>query len=662
MDKDIQQRFLQAENALIDTISRGDDSLMSFESYWSSLHADFSSRLSMGDLSADTISLANMVASRVAIIANCFFDFHKTHEESRNQLLDGVESILEGFNRVTISPPSMMTAQNAQSSESSLPLFIEPAYKWLLANIHNPYPTSDTKDNIARSSGCSINSVATWFISARRRIGWTTICRKHFKNCRADTIDAAFRALVKEDPACALSPAIFHDFQQMKAATQDLYASTFTKSALAGDLDAVVKDMTEDDRIRLEWEKKERAQEEKKHREETKEIRRLQRALDKQAKKAYTPFTSYPSPRHSRSPSPIPTLEESWTDESEDEEDHFIPPVLAGRKRRASVSSVLTDSTPSSRADRPMKRLRSSAKAPTPFAGPPALPSPPSSSTGLDGSDEVQIIAPQSSSGSSRRRRLSDADAHVAPKHPRSLHVRPRVHAVSDPLPKASAPMESNIDDWFQTNFFEIPGPVENVAFDQFAPVDIEVFDGYTFPDAQINSIEPPFQQKFIQPALVDVASFEAKLKVPSHTPVPAPDIGDLDNFNFFDAIFTIPPNDSGGAVGSSTAIDTIFKPPVDLIDLVPSDPFSWTDLLNSEQPFLSDINQFALPSSCGDFSQLLPEIDLSALQLPPLPPLSYTLPQSQPPADCVRLAKLEQLQLLREQTRLLEQDLAVSA
>lgn len=263
------------------------------------------------------------------------------------------------------------------------------------------------------------------------------------------------------------------------------------------------------------------------------------------------------------------------------------------------------------------------------------------------------------------------------PKRPRGLHVGPRIHTVSDPLPRASVSPERGIDDWFQTNFFEIPGPVENVGFDQFAPVDIQIFNGYTFPDTQTSPIEQPFQQNCIQPALVDrtftpsyksydtptdcltVTSSEAKLanvEIFSH----APDLGELDNFNFLNAISSIAPTYSGEEVGASTAIDTIFQPPADLIDLASLDHFSWTDLLNSEQPFLSDINQFSLPASCDEFSQLLPEIDLSALQLPPL---LYIHPHPQPPlpADCARLAKLEQLQHLREQTRLLEQDLAVS-
>ncbi|OJA19541.1 mating-type homeodomain transcription factor A1 [Rhizopogon vesiculosus] len=641
MDKDIRQRFQQAEGALLDSMSGGVDSLVSFESSLSSLYADLSRGIVTGQLSDDTISLANSVGARVGIITRCFLDLHKTQEESRTQFLDGVGSILESFGHVTISPPSLPTAQNTHSQESSLPPFIEPAYKWLLGNIHNPYPSSDTKENIAKSSGSSMNSVSAWFISARRRIGWTTICRKYFKNRRADTLDAAYRALVKEDPSIALPQTVFHDFIQMRATAQDLYASTFTKSALAGDLDVVVKDMTEEDRLQLEQEKKEHAQEEKKRRKEEKEIRRKQRALERQAQMALTAFTSYPSPSHSRSPSPVPTLEESWTDESEDEEGDINPPVLAGRKRRA--SSELTDSRQSPCMERLMKRLRSSAKLPGALVETPALPSPSSTTEGLDSNDEIEIVAPPCPSGSSRKRRLSDGDSHCVPKRPRGVLTGPRVHTVSDPLPRP----ESGIDDWFQTNFFEVPPPVENVGFDQSTPLDIEVFSGYTFSDTQENSM----------PTLADVPLFGqqvADLEVPSYNSFPTPLLGDLGQF--LDALSAFAPDNSCTA---PSAINTISQPSINLADPLSSGPCSWADLLNSDQSFLPTVDQFPQSSSCGDLSQILPEIDFSALHLPMLSPPPQ--PEISSPVDDARLAKLEQLQLLREQARLLEQDLAVS-
>jgi len=70
-------------------------------------------------------------------------------------------------------------------------------------------------------------------------------------------------------------------------------------------------------------------------------------------------------------------------------------------------------------------------------------------------------------------------------------------------------------------------------------------------------------------------------------------------------------------------------------------------------------MDQFSQSPSRSDLSQILPEIGFSALQFPPL---ASTIPQPDTsPVDDARQAKLEQLQLLREQARLLEQDLAVS-
>ena len=115
----------------------------------------------------------------------------------------------------------------------------------------------------------------------------------------------------------------------------------------------------------------------------------------------------------------------------------------------------------------------------------PALPSPASTTHGLDVIDE--ILSPPRPSASLRKRRLSDVDSHRAPKRPRSVLTGPRVHAVSDPLPRLSVPHEAGIDDWFHTNFFEIPTPVENVGFDQSTPLDIELFSGYTFSDTREN-------------------------------------------------------------------------------------------------------------------------------------------------------------------------------
>jgi hypothetical protein len=147
-------------------------------------------------------------------------------------------------------------------------------------------------------------------------------------------------------------------------------------------------------------------------------------------------------------------------------------------------------------------------------------------------------------------------------------------------------------------------------------------------------------------------------LEVPSHDSFSTP--LSLDNLDhFLDALSTLTPDNSCARITTPTTIDNISQPSINLADHIPSGSGSWTDLWNSDQSFLPTLDQFSQSSSCSDLSQILPEIDFSALQLPLL---SSTTPQLgiSSPVDDDRLAKLEQLQLLREQTRLLEQDLAV--
>lgn len=148
-------------------------------------------------------------------------------------------------------------------------------------------------------------------------------------------------------------------------------------------------------------------------------------------------------------------------------------------------------------------------------------------------------------------------------------------------------------------------------------------------------------------------------LEVPSHASFSTP--LSLDNLDhFLDALTAFTPDNSCTQVTTPSAINTISQPSIALADHMPSGACSWTDLLNSAQSFLSIMDQFSQSSSCDDLSQILPEIDFSALQLPLL--LTTTpQPGTSSPVDDARLAKMEQLQLLREQARLLEQDLAVS-
>lgn len=209
----------------------------------------------------------------------------------------------------------------------SLTPFIASAYSWLLDNVHNPYPSAQLKASIAENCGCSQNSVNTWFISARRRIGWTSLCREQFRNCRADATDAAYRALVRSDSSRPLPASVVQAFVAIKVNAEELYSSTFAQSALAKDLDAVVKDLSACDGQILVEENLDGTLSKKS---------KTQACHKKQRLGSIDFHVSSVSP----SPPPasaIPALVSSLSDESEDEEQLDVaPPLLAGRKRSAS--------------------------------------------------------------------------------------------------------------------------------------------------------------------------------------------------------------------------------------------------------------------------------------------------------------------------------------
>jgi hypothetical protein len=258
-DVDLSQTpyFAESDFDFLAALESGAKMIASWHQTWSALPNDL---FSNGTACNETSSLVHFVASRISNIASCYLDVKHEEESFASQLSIDCDAMLHQMNALNLnaqskslhpdsatrppaSPPT--PTQNAESSSSPC---LPPAYRWLLDNLHNPYPSAEVKARIAAASSCQVSSVNSWFINARRRIGWTTLCRERFSNCRADMIDAAYRALVEEDLQRALSPELRHSFVAMKVAAEGLYSSTpFTRSTLAGDLDAIVKDMTQGD-------------------------------------------------------------------------------------------------------------------------------------------------------------------------------------------------------------------------------------------------------------------------------------------------------------------------------------------------------------------------------------------------------------------------------
>lgn len=366
MTDDLIQRLMIAETDFLDALQNGPQMLASYHQTLSALLDFLSTATKAGNIGLETLSLAHLVASRISKVASCFLDIRREENFSTAQLQRDCDAMVHQMAGLDLNAQPKSSLQNnssgspcspissnapTSSAETSSP-FLTSAYQWLLNNLHNPYPTAEVKTRMAADSSCQVSSINSWFINARRRIGWTTLCRERFSNCRADMIDAAYRALVKEDSQRMLSPEVTHSFIVMKAAAEGLYSSTFARSALAGDLDGIVKDVTEEDRESIEVGKYRQVEQAKLTKVRDIQTRRGFHGTDKE--NLQTIRDSYPSPDRSIPASPVPALDDSITDESEVEED-VAPPIVAGSKRRR--SSIESADQPSS-VRRPIKRLR----------------------------------------------------------------------------------------------------------------------------------------------------------------------------------------------------------------------------------------------------------------------------------------------------------------
>lgn len=126
--------------------------------------------------------------------------------------------------------------------------YIPPAYKWILENLHNPYPTRKIRSEISTSTNSSLKDVDSWFVDARKRIGWNQLRKEHFPK-RGDLIKAATQFFKPSQSAIPASKSLrstlaadrYHDFAhqfvQMEECAHELYSSKFVPSEFASELE-----------------------------------------------------------------------------------------------------------------------------------------------------------------------------------------------------------------------------------------------------------------------------------------------------------------------------------------------------------------------------------------------------------------------------------------
>jgi Homeobox KN domain/C-terminal domain of homeodomain 1 len=321
MKDSILQDSIRIENELLSAIEGGNIQEIStlLDALQGTLTA-FQHDIHAGEIRDDaTLSLSKAMASRISSISELFLEPVK----QSTTFISGLASELDRLETQSfIAPLSPKPFVHTTPDEPPYQPYIPSAYSWLLKNLHNPFPSNEVKKSISQSTNTPPKLICAWFTNVRRKIGWSALSRRHFSGSRAETVDAAYRTFVMDDPKRPVESNIIFEFMELKVAAESLYSDKFKKSVLARTLNKVI-DMVD---------------EEKRQEKDLQEMSEL----------------PYPSPDRSNASSPEPYFSPIPANKS-----HAIR--IVDRKRRASPSTNSSDTeddvldTPS---DRPTKRLR----------------------------------------------------------------------------------------------------------------------------------------------------------------------------------------------------------------------------------------------------------------------------------------------------------------
>ena len=314
VDADFLLRLSVFEDDLLDTIF-SHPSLSAFTHQWTTLMDDLASAIDANTLSISTISIAYTLADKVSAVIQDLVN------------LDMLSTQLTSSLAVETSELSTSTTAQYPSKtpdRSSSPLYIEPSHRWLMQNIHDPYPSVQMREGIAQKTRCARKDIDSWFVDARRRIGWNALRKASFSNKRVEIVDAATRFFVQGDPLRPIEPAIEQELVAMERRAKDLYHERFVPTDLADKLDIVVNDLTREPKAKSDD--------------------HSQKRLRTEAQMAA--ISSYPSPEPSPARSP-----ELITSAGVDEGGPSLPLSMSTRKRRS-------PSFNSPQKDQPNKRFR----------------------------------------------------------------------------------------------------------------------------------------------------------------------------------------------------------------------------------------------------------------------------------------------------------------
>ncbi|KAF8665493.1 hypothetical protein AX16_000508 [Volvariella volvacea WC 439] len=229
----IKQDILNVEEKFYEVMGGDEDALRSF---YDRFQCVMEAALSHAEFDDELMMLVNTVSQRVAILAESMLSYHDSVKRISDQLFKELSSLDE------TQKVDELLNNNHTAFKRSPSAYIKPAYEWLLANLHNPYPSIVIRNHLAKESKCSRQVIDSWFTDIRKRIGWSAL-RKSFSNKRSAIVEAATRYFLHNGDG--LSSDVRKGFAKMSWSARNLYSHKFLETSLASGLDSNPADNTD---------------------------------------------------------------------------------------------------------------------------------------------------------------------------------------------------------------------------------------------------------------------------------------------------------------------------------------------------------------------------------------------------------------------------------
>jgi Homeobox KN domain/Mating-type protein beta 1 len=304
MKATLREQVIRVEQQfLLSIISNDENSLQIFAQEWSQL----ANALKVdGKLNEDTALLLSQVSQVIDHIACCILESGAISNEAYSYsmghfILNVPPDVQSGVScRPQEIPPCHLLFPSLPSTKSGIlgqqSLLDFYAHRWLMQNIHDPYPTSLQMQTMGDVSGTSVAQVELWFQEVRDAIGWTKLSHEFFAGSKGATIAAAQRVYLKGDMSLPFD--VLFAFTSVKA-----YAETFFLEHPALQAEHATEDVPQN-------------------------FQNLGTGLDSLSEKNLHAFSAN---NHS---APFDALSGLSVDEEDEEEDTTPPPSVAGCKRR----------------------------------------------------------------------------------------------------------------------------------------------------------------------------------------------------------------------------------------------------------------------------------------------------------------------------------------